>query len=347
MNISKRKLADLEGVYSTIIIELEGKQYLVGASENRDKMSLLFSPPNWEASLLWKEPSGVMNIIQVPGSNPRLLSITDFYPVFQSENAAVHEVYPRENFKEPWKINRILSVPFVHRIGLIECKGIPYLLCCSLCESKAFQDDWSKPGSLFVSTIPEKDRADDWQLKRIFHGLTKNHGLFIYNKNQVYVTAEEGIFFFDFSCYDFNKPIDPVHISKTPASDIFIDDIDDDGNLEIGTIEPFHGNVFALYRLAGDVLQPLYKSELNFGHVVWIGKLFGYPSAITANRGGGKEFILYQNKTKNIENTQWEKTVIDSGTGTTQISVFSGEGKYHIFAANHGIGEIALYTGTA
>jgi hypothetical protein len=343
MNIHKRKLADLEGVYSTSVIDLGGERCLVGASENREKESFLFFPPGWEKSLLWRTPGGVMNIVQAPGS-PRLFSITDFYPIFQSENAAVCEITPIGDFKDPWNINRVLSVPFVHRIGLIRNPDAAYLLCCSLCKSKKFQDDWSTPGSLFISPVPEKNNPDAWQLKEVFTGLSKNHGLFIYRDNQVFVAAEEGIFFFDFSRYDLNKPIKPVHISETPTSDIFIDDMDNDGNLEAGTIEPFHGNSFALYRLLGNELILLHRSDLEFGHVVWIGRLFGFPSAITANRGGDKALVLYQNKTGNIENDRWEKTIIDSGTGATQISVFSGEDKVYIFAANHGIGEIGLYT---
>lgn len=343
MNIQKRKLAELEGVYSTTVIELEGKRHLVAASENREKKSFLFSPPGWELSVLFSEPGGVMNIVQTPGS-PRLLSITGFYPIFQSENAEISEICPAGAFRDPWKVSKVLAVPFVHRIGLIECADSSWLLSCALCESKAFQEDWSRPGSLFISPVEETGRHKDWKLKKIFDGLTKNHGLFIHNKNQAYVTAEEGIFLFDFSGYDFNKPIEPVHLSKTPTSDIFIDDIDNDGNLEAGTIEPFHGNAFALYRLADGAMIPLYRSEIDFGHVAWIGRLFGYPSAISAGRGGDKALILYQNKTENIENGQWEKTVIDSGTGATQISVFSEGDTYCIFAANHGIGEIALYT---
>jgi hypothetical protein len=343
MNIHKQKLADLEGVYSTSIIDLDGKRYLAGASENRGKESFLFSPPHWEKSLLWGTPGGVMNIVQIPGTS-RLLSITDFYPVFQSENAAVCEITPAGNFQDPWNIEQVLSVPFVHRIGLVKNVDAAYLLCCSLCKSKAFQDDWSTPGSLFISPIPEKNNPDPWRLKEIFTGLSKNHGLFIYRDNQVFVAAGEGIFFFDFSRYDLNRDIKPAHVSETPTSDIFVDDMDNDGNLEMGTIEPFHGNSFALYRLrdSGPVL--LHRSELEFGHVVWIGTIFGVPSAITANRGGDKALVLHQNKTGNIENDRWEKTVIDSGTGTTQISVFAGQDKVYVFAANHGIGEIGLYT---
>jgi hypothetical protein len=112
----------------------------------------------------------------------------------------------------------------------------------------------------------------------------------------------------------------------------------------MGTIEPFHGNSFALYRLLDTGLALLHRSDLEFGHVVWIGQLFGFPSAITANRGGDKAMVLYQNKTGNIATDRWEKTIIDRGTGATQISVFSGQGKVYIFAANHGVGEIALYT---
>lgn len=343
MNIHKQKLAELEGVYSTSVIVLNGEQYLVGASENREKESFLFSPPRWEKSLLWKKPGGVMNVTQTPGS-PRLFSITDFYPVFQSENAAVCEITPMGDFKVPWKINKVLSVPFVHRIGLIRNADITYLLCCSLCKSKKFQEDWSTPGSLFISAVPEKGNADAWQLKEVFTGLSKNHGLFIYRDNQVFVAAEEGVFFFDFSRYDLNESIKPRHISKIPTSDIFIDDIDNDGNLEMGTIEPFHGNSFALYRLLDTGLALLHRSDLEFGHVAWIGQLFGFPSAITANRGGDKAMVLYQNKTGNIATDRWEKTIIDRGTGATQISVFSGQGKVYIFAANHGVGEIALYT---
>jgi hypothetical protein len=343
MKIWKKRLANLDWAYATLVADLSGEHYLIGLSENRDREGYLFSPPKWEKSVLWEKPSGVMNIVQLPGTS-RLFTITDFYPIFRSENACVQEVTPTGDYKNLWNISQVLSIPYAHRIGLLKIDRIYYMIVCSLCESKSSQEDWSKPGGVFVSPVPSLEHSGIWPVKKIYHGLTKNHGLFIYNNNQVYITAEEGIFYFDFANYDFDSKINPLHISKIPTSDIFINDIDNDGFPEVGTIEPFHGNLFVLYRMIGNELRPLYRFEINFGHVVWLGNIFGIPSIITASRGGNKELTLYQNKTKKLENNCWDKILIDSGTGTTQISLFFEEKEAFIFAANHEMEEFALYT---
>ena len=89
MNIMRKKILDLPGVYSTAALNLDGKLYFAVASENRGEKAYIIDADSLEYSLLWDdENSGVMNVIQIPGEN-RLLCITKFYPVFQSKEAEI------------------------------------------------------------------------------------------------------------------------------------------------------------------------------------------------------------------------------------------------------------------
>jgi len=338
----KRVLASLEGIYSTSVVTLGGRQYLIGASENVGKATLLLRADGSGSSVICDAPGGVMNVVQMPGSD-ELLSITDFFPIFKSEGASVYRLTPASGRLDAWERKKALTIPFVHRIGIVRgASGRPFLLASTLCESKAYQDDWSKPGSVYVTPIPASP-AQEWSLAPVFSGLTKNHGLFIQDERVAYVAAEEGIVRLDFSKYSDGGRPESDFISRVPSSDLFMADIDGDGVLEAAVIEPFHGDGLALYKLRDGGMENLYRDAICFGHAIWIGTLRGVPSMLVGNRGGKKELLLYRNRSKGLAASAWEKTVIDEGGGPTQVSVLFEGDRPCVLSANHETGEAVLY----
>ena len=53
MNIMRKKILDLPGVYSTAALNLDGKLYFAVASENRGEKAYIIDADSLEYSLLW------------------------------------------------------------------------------------------------------------------------------------------------------------------------------------------------------------------------------------------------------------------------------------------------------
>lgn len=333
MKIQKQKIVDLPMVYVTAELSLDGKRYLAAVSEQRNEKAYIIDPESGAYSELWEGDTGVMNVIQIPGRK-QLLAIVRFYPVFQSKDAAVCLLEPTENgYMSPWSIREVFKLPFCHRIGIVQNKNGMFVIGCQLCRDKDFQEDWSKPGALWMIPIPEKPEGE-WKLTKLFDGLTKNHGLFIENGNQVYICAENGVLRFDLSDYHAGEAAFPELLATTPTSDICIASVD--GRKYVGVIEPFHGDTAAVYELKEKSYSQLGKYSINFGHVIWIGQLFGRVSLIAGSRGEDKQLEI-------IDLESGTRTVMETGVGPTQISVYEEQGTVSVLAANHGSGEVTLY----
>ena len=335
MRIEKQRICDLTLVYATSELTLGGKRYLTAASEAPGEHVYIIDPETWEYSELWQGVTGVMNVIQIPGED-RLLAITKFYPVFRSRDAAICVLTPGEGgYMAPWHIEEVLQLPFVHRIGIFESDEGLFLMACQLCHDKDYEDDWSQPGALWTAPVPKAGEGG-WKLTRLFDGLTKNHGLYIDRGSRVYICAENGVMLFDMAHYHASQAMMPKLVSAVPTSDIFL--ARDNAGTVAGTIEPFHGDTLAVYRLTERDYELQAKFPIAFGHVVWTGRLFGRPAVIAGSRGGEK---------KQLEIIYWqdgERTVIDENGGPTQITVYEDGDRIRILSANHGSGDVTLYT---
>lgn len=329
MKIYKEKIVDNPGVYSTGVFDFGGKTYFGAVSENRGERAFIIDASTLKYEELWKGDTGVMNIIQIPHEE-KLLAITKFYPIFQSKEACIISLVPDGGVMKPWKTEKAFDLPYCHRIGLITIRDEFYLVCCTLCKDKDFLEDWTKPGAIYIAKVP-KEQNETWKVAKVFEGLTKNHGLFINHDNQVYIGSENGIMLFDFSSYQDGDMVFPKVITTTPTSDIWIS-----GDF-MATIEPFHGDVLSLYEFKERSIQKKESYTIDFGHVVWIGKFLDQDVIIAGSRGGTKALEL-------INLSTGERIEIDSGVGTTQISVLENGESLTVIAANHGVGEICLYT---
>ena len=333
MKFERIKLADLPMIYVTTELRLRGRRYLACASEARDARALIIDPETKECADLWLGETGCMNIVQIPGQE-RLLAIIRFYPVFDSREAAVCLLEPGEGgIMAPWRMREVVRLPFCHRIGVVQSENGLFLLACQLCADKDCTEDWSKPGALWTCPIPED--GGEWRLTRVYDGLFRNHGLFIEHGNQVTVCAEQGVLHFDLSAYAAGQPLVPDGGWETPTSDICI--YEGGGERLAATIEPFHGNLGAVYSLGADAPRRLGAYGIAFGHAVWVGKLCGRKAMILGSRAGER---------KALEVVLWEtgeRLTIEENAGPTQIAVYEDGGQSFIFSANHEPGEAVLY----
>ncbi len=167
-------------------------------------------------------------------------------------------------------------------------------------------------------------------LSRIAGGMTRNHGYWRVNKDgftSALTACDQGVF----------EVIPPAarggdwsvrSVLPVPVSDIALCDIDGDGVDELATIEPFHGDVFNIYRQTpgGWHLFYRYPESLPFCHVVWGGRLRGEPVFIGGCRGGDRRlFILHWRDGAVLQQ------VIDTGGGPSNVTIIPGS-RVDVFA---------------
>ena len=341
MKITKHTLAELESVYAICVNEIHDKLYFMCAGEGK-RECLLFSPPDWKPSIVWEKPGGTMTLVPVPGRNGDILAIEKFFPIFQSKEAGIVYAAPGGNPGEPWRVRRVLDLPYVHRVEIVSVGKTPYLVAATLCAEKSFQEDWSHPGSVYVGRIPDNPEGP-WTLTPVLEGITKNHGMHktvLNGKQVVLIGGREGLFSLEVPDGP-NRPWNHVQLSDTETSDMYVADFDGDGIQEIASIEPFHGDRLVFYKYGQNSLEVMWEEPIHFGHAVWMGRIAGRNAALICSRGGEKETALLYPK-KDGPGTL-EKVIIDSGVGATQIAVVNLSDRDLVLAANNGVEELALY----
>lgn len=339
MNIIKRSLARLEMVYSVCQIRIGGKTHFLAATEARGKC-LLFSPPDWAASVVWDGPGGCVQQVPIPGRKRAFLAIQGFFPVFQSQEAGIVYAEAGDDLREPWQVNRVLDLPFVHRLEVVTVGSRPYIVAATLCGGKDFRDDWSKPGAVYAGPVPE-DPLSKWSVQPILQGVSKNHGMHLTKMDGravLLVTGEEGVFSLSVPAGE-GEQWSSERLIDREVSDIYTADVDGDGVLEMVAIEPFHGDRLVIYKRSGGSWKAISTSPMSFGHVVWAGEILGRPSVLGGNRRGARALSLLSPK----EDGGTDVQVLDEGVGPTQVAVSKDKDCDLIFSANHGIGEVALY----
>lgn len=340
-HVKKQILAKLDRVYAVSPIQINGRTYFLAATEERGKC-LIFSPPYWKVSVVWDGPGGCMSLVPVPGREKTFVAIQKFFPIFQSEHADIVYVKGGEVITEPWHVTRVLDLPFVHRIEIMQVGQVPFLVAGTLCGGKVFQDDWSQPGAVYAGAIAD-DASDKWFLEPILEGISKNHGMhvtIIDEKLVVMVSGKEGLFMLRVP----EKPGSQwqyEQLLEREVSDVYSYDIDGDGVPEIVTIEPFHGNRLVVYRRMLKEWQPVFETSIDFGHVVWAGEILGETAVLGGCRGRSKELFLLRPKGSDLRTMSRE--ILDSDVGPTHIAVVHKQNCDLIVSANHGSDEVALY----
>lgn len=336
MKIKKIVIDKIEKIYSTCIGYNNEELTFIGSSEGPFQ-SRAFNKGNM--SELWSNIGGTMNVIQIPLLKNKYLATRKFLPVFAASECELNLVTCD---KEKWNVNVIMKFPYLHRFDLFIKNGEVYLIGATLCESKDFQKDWSKPGSVFVGKIDINDLTKPIDLKEIYKGITKNHGMW-HSENFVFgdtylIGGSEGAFAF---VIPENPMVDEWKIKKlleTEVSDMATVDIDGDGQLELATIEGFHGNDCNIYKFIDGKYKKINTFNMEFGHVIWGGEVAGENMFLLGARRGDMNFYAIRN-----QNGKFVYEIIDKNVGPSQISVKTVDNITYILSANRQINELAIY----
>ncbi len=337
MEIQKKRIAHLDKVYAVAAVQIDGRDYCMAASENRDGTCLLIDIETEQCVTVWDGPGGVMSLVPVRGEQA-VLSIEAFYPVFDSKESVICRTeLTLDDGKLKAVKKKLCNLPYVHRIGVVYEGSRTFLVASTLCADKAYTEDWSQPGSFFAG---EYKKGCPITLASLYEGLTKNHGMYIDETKgspEIYAGATEGILHIR---KEGDWKVQLWNVGET--SDICLADVDGDGTEEIAVIQGFHGGHIRLLKQQAGGFCCIGELPLQFGHVLWAGEIFGSLYLIGGSRGGDKELSLY--RVERGEKPGFELVYRDVGTGAAQIAVLRGKDKVRILAASHGEDAVDMYT---
>lgn len=342
MNITKKHLDDLERCYCTGHVTIDGVLYALLASEQIGGPCYAYTGPDLsEREIVWAAAGGTMSIIEIPGSNGQFLGVQNFFPGFESEGAKL--VWGKRDAAKGWIIEDFLFLPYVHRFDILPSGGVNYFVAATLCGSKQNREDWSDPGKVYVGVLPDTPNQAI-QITPLLNDLVKNHGYWRGTQNGRpcgFFTCESGV-------YAVAPPENPSaswttsRLLDVPVSDVAIYDIDGDGEDELITIEPFHGNSVKIYHKSDDGYRVVYTypGEYKFAHALWAGQLRGMPTAILGIRRINAELAIIQYCP---ESGSYMESVIEKGSGPSNVDVILQPKRDIILCANNCNHEAAAY----
>lgn len=339
MIFEKTHLCHLPCCYAVSPLTLDGRlKYLLATDDTGpcyciDALTL-------ERETVWEEPGGTMSIIPLPGTNGEFLASQNFLPNFTSLHARIVHVR-REN--GVWRQRLWMDLPYIHRFDLLHRGDQRYFFGCVLSSTRDEHADWSKPGTLVAAPMAAGSFDPPAALETIADGMGRNHGYCRVDRegfSECYTACDQGVF-------HVAPPLAPggawtvEQVLDMPASDVAVCDLDGDGEEELATIEPFHGNAFVIYKKGPAGWREIYRypTPTDFLHAIWGGRLCGESVFLAGCRALDKELFLVR---WTPEGPRAE--VIERGFGPSNVAVFGDGVTDYILAANRQSDEGALFT---
>lgn len=363
MNITKRTLAKLPRCYSIAVVpgtEVDGLPSFLAGSEG-DHELLYFESPDFHPRVIAREPGGYISLAPMEhGGRRYVIAATKFKPGFDAASADIR-VYPLDCGEMP-ACAVVADLPYTHRVALLRQGAKKYLLASTLCAAKAAKEDWSQPGGVLMAAVPETfsidgavGKTERWPMRFVFPGMNKNHGLDFATlgagaeaRDGCLVSAMEGLFFIrTLEDASGEKSWEGECIQDGECSDAFACDWDGDGEPEVFSISPFHGNELAMHKRrraggGGAWERMLIHDDLAFGHIVWAGDFLGRPGLLAGSRRERRELRLYCPAADGGVDRNY--AVIDEGIGPSQIAVVNcGGQRMALYVAAHGQDEVRIY----
>lgn len=342
MKFEKKFLMEQNRCYATGSIQFNGQTLALLATEGAGACNAFSGVDYGTQTAVWTEPGGTMTFAPLPGTNGEFLTIQKFFKMFQWEEATLVWVRPQQDGS--FQVSELFKLPYLHRFDVLESNGHKYFIGCTLAEHKDAKDDWSFPGKVYVADLPD-DLASPMQLNVLIDSLYQNHGFakVVWNgRNAAMVGSRDGALIIT-PPQDADSDWTVEKIMDQPVSDLAAIDIDGDGELEIATIEPFHGSYYRIYKKIGGKYQQIFEHPevSEFYHVVTGAELRGKPVFIGGCRRGKMQLFYVTASTTSP--LSLEAVLIDEGVGPSNVSVIHEKNRDVLVSANREKGEAALY----
>lgn len=347
MKAEKRIIDRIDKCYAVTEFTYDGERRLLCSAEGKGPCNAYDLQGNL-VETLWREPGGVMTLLQLPdASQPILLATQGF---FSPDNAAGGKLVYYYRMDGRWVCETLCELPFVHRFGIMERKGKKYLVAATLKSASAFEGDWTCPGRVWTAPLPENifqyGRLHPLQMQPICNGLYKNHGFCINQDTEgsyAVVGTDNGVYTIfppEDSCGEWSCE----RILDVPVSDMLYQDLDGDGEKELLILTPFHGEDVKIFKKEenGSFVK-VYEREkkLPFAHAIWGETIEDRAFAFLGGRGGERELIAISFDEKKGEYTE---SLIDKGAGAANCMVFRENKEVRLLAANRETDEVAVYS---
>lgn len=339
MNIEKKTLDGLYRCYCTSHTSIANELKIFFASEEKGNPCYCYSGNNLESrETVWEDGGGTMSIVPLPNKPNEFLAVRDFY-LGESPSRARIVWGKYENNK--WNIQNLFHLPYIHRFDIYRVNHKNYFIGATIAEAKESKDDWRVPGKIYTALLPD-DLTLPIELNELAGGLFRNHG---YTRHY-----EHGNVVGYFGCDNgLIKVIPPADNNSSWQTEIVIEgaisevalvDIDNDGEDEIMTIEPFHGNSIKIYKKQAGIYQEIYRyeNEITFAHALVGCKLRGKNTFLAGIRRMDAELFYVQ-----YSNGTFLTKIIDNGVGPANLAVVNQGDKDMILSANHTANEAAIY----
>ena len=343
MKIEKKVISDLPLCYWVTTLDRKGELCFLVASE-KAYSCLLFDKYGKQIDEVWREPGGTMTAVQVPGSDGAFLATHRMYSPDDNREASIVLAYPDEG---TWKIKTLCHLQGVHRFDILRRNGVNYLIACTIKSDYEYENDWRFPGKVFVARLPEdlESLPDDFELRLtvLRDRVLKNHG---YSRDlykgveTAVVTSEEGVF-------RFIPPDGPdgewsmEQYLDEPTSDALFLDLDGDGEKEMLTFSPFHGDTLKVFKQSGGVYAKVfeYEKKLPFIHAICPAQFDGREAAVVGYRRAERDLLLVS-----CVDGAYRVDLLDHDVGSANARAAVVDGKTVVVSANREISEVAYYT---
>lgn len=346
MKVDKKVISNLTKCYSIAPLFYQGKRHFLVAAEKQDPC-YLFDLDGNQVDKIWDGPGGVMSMVQVPGTDGQYLSTWKFYSPNDSKEARIVIVTPKG--KGDWEVRTLVKLPHVHRFDLLERDGHVYLIACALKSGHEFKEDWSMPGKVYGAELPDDlsgfDEEHQLELSVLKENMLRNHGYYRVMEGDVptsVISCAEGVYRFTPPANGGTKWTIETLLEES-VSDAVLVDLDGDGEKELCTMAPFHGEKIAIYKKQNGVYEKVYEfpEEAEFVHAIYGGDLCGIPSFVVGHRKGKRNLMVirYDAGTKS-----YGYEVIDENCGPANVYHYIHNGKDVLIATNREIDEVAMYT---
>jgi len=336
MRFERRSLFTFNMPYALGTMELDGQRCVVAATEDHGPV-VISAPPYESARVLVDGPGGCMSLVPHSGVAGELFAIMGCFLGYNFHGGALYRITAAGS-GAPGKAEKVVDLPFGHRMEVVDRDGVATMVLANLSALKDTPQDWSRPGAVYSLGLEGREAAG---LQLVLPDIHKNHGFLktkFLGRPSVLISGTEGVFSLDVGPgvpWEFRQVLDHE------VSEIAVFDLDGDGVDELITIEPFHGNVLAIYRHSPQGWSRVWEGELNYGHCVLANTILGRPSVLVSNRAGDKDLLLFQFPSGG-DLTRPQRTVIDAGVGAANLLVVHGD-KELIFTTNQAQGELVRY----
>ena len=120
------------------------------------------------------------------------------------------------------------------------------------------------------------------------------------------------------------------------ASEAMLIDLDGDGEEELFTMLPFHGDTIRIYKKCGNAYAAVYEypEKLEFLHAISGGNISGEPTVVVGHRKGERRLLAFRSDKKG----GYTAECLDEHTGAANLLHYTDGSKEMLLATNREIG---------